>query len=369
MMKQILNTAFFLAILHCTSVFAQETPSRLHLDISGWLRRISKDDQDWKGRREFPYSAFISHASADPKLLEFVTKIGQFTEVPSDVWPGKRCNFLESLMIENTNFNAEQARNLETVWTRKLALSSCEISDEVAKSLGKIRTQELSISNCVLSDDAADSLSGIKCVSIKLENITLSDKAFSVLTRNQELKEIGVELINVPITGRDLENLKVQKDRLIRLILPGSPISDEEFRELPDMPLLRELDLSKTLITGEGLQKFPEMPNLRTLDLSGTKITDVGLQKLPKMTQLEKLNLCGTAITDDGFRNFIVPPTLYEIQASRTKVTMAWGIELSRQHPIRNLNGGLKVIFLDDPRWQPRGGFCERGEFQFYRGR
>lgn len=49
----------------------------------GYLRLVEtsmKNDDSWKDRTSFPYDAFISNASDDPKLLSFTTELGRFKQ-------------------------------------------------------------------------------------------------------------------------------------------------------------------------------------------------------------------------------------------------------------------------------------------------
>lgn len=193
----ILTACFLLAIvLEGTISTAEEPPSRLDVDISAWLRRQPKDDDSWKGRKEFPYSAVISNASADPTLLQFVASLRRFTKFKSSEWPGKGGDYLESLVIENTTLTAEQARQLEPIATERLTISNCEVSDEVAKSLGSIKVAgSLSLKRLRLSDQALISLGRIECVTLALDQFQMSNQALSGFLASRKLRVVKMSEI------------------------------------------------------------------------------------------------------------------------------------------------------------------------------
>ena len=69
-----------------------------------------------------------------------------------------------------------------------------------------------------------------------------------------------------------------------------------------DLEKVTRLNLGKTNITDEGLKEVAKLQKLTFLSLTNTKITDAGLKEVGKLQQLEYLAVGKTQITDEGLK-------------------------------------------------------------------
>ena len=98
------------------------------------------------------------------------------------------------------------------------------------------------------------------------------------------------KLINDPIVekaihikhGHTRELTKADLEKVTRLTLGGTQITDAGLKEVAKMQNLTHLYLDVTKITDAGLKDIAKMQNLTVLKLYNTKITDAGLAQLKK---------------------------------------------------------------------------------------
>ncbi len=105
----------------------------------------------------------------------------------------------------------------------------------------------------------------------------------------QELKFVGTMTrledlnlgLNHGITGHRLEDLR-KLQRLRKLSLWDTRVSDEGLTHLPELPALESLSLGRTHITGETLAKLVRQPVLKSVEVTETRVGDEQiLQLLP----------------------------------------------------------------------------------------
>ena len=97
------------------------------------------------------------------------------------------------------------------------------------------------------------------------------------------------------LTAGDLE-------KVTRLILADTQITDVGLKEVAKLQKLKQLYLQRTKITDAGLKEVAHLQQLTYLELYGTQITDAGLKEVAKLQQLKNLFLEGTQITDEGLK-------------------------------------------------------------------
>ncbi len=100
---------------------------------------------------------------------------------------------------------------------------------------------------------------------------------------------------------------KTDLEKMSRLNLSYTKISDAGLKELAKLPKLINLYLAETQISDAGLKEMAksdaglkDVAKLERLDLYSTKITDAGLKEVAKLKQLKELNLLGTKVTEAG---------------------------------------------------------------------
>jgi Leucine-rich repeat (LRR) protein len=141
---------------------------------------------------------------------------------------------------------------------------------------------------------------------------------------------------------------KLKSRKTLRVLDLGlSPVTDNDLRELAELPHLQELSFDRTAITDAGLAALAKMTELRKLDLSGlslsaagfrhlqcfaklesltlynAKISDVdaALQELTYLHELREINLAGTALTDAGAAQLVKFTKLRDVNLASTKLT------------------------------------------------
>lgn len=118
-------------------------------------------------------------------------------------------------------------------------------------------------------------------------------------------KSTQIRLDRSPVNDDDLRTLAGLEDKLERLNLSRTDISDEGLRRIAQMQRLEQLRLDSHRITDQGLAELAALKQLRFLHLLHAPIGDAGLAHLHALKQLESLYLDGTKVTDDGLARLL----------------------------------------------------------------
>ena len=110
-------------------------------------------------------------------------------------------------------------------------------------------------------------------------------------------------------------------EKVTKLSLNVTQITDEGLNEVIKLPKLRGLALWDTKITDAGLKEVIKLKHLSYLNLGGTKITDAGLKELAKLKSLTELNLRYTQITDAGLKELAKCKQLEKLHLGHTQIT------------------------------------------------
>lgn len=151
---------------------------------------------------------------------------------------------------------------------------------------------------------------------------------------------IMVNLSNKDITDDDLKEL-AELPRLENLDLSNTPISNAGLEHLRKIPNLKFLSLWNTNIDDDGLKHLAVHKNLFALILDGTEVTDVGLSYLQELTELDEwFGLCDTHVTDQGIQCLTRLTKLKQLNVRRTNVTSAGVDMLKRSLPSTMISHG-----------------------------
>ncbi len=111
-----------------------------------------------------------------------------------------------------------------------------------------------------------------------------------------------IRLDEALVTDQDLAQLEGLDDKLQRINLSHTELSDAALARLAKCTQLEQLRIASPRFTNEGLAALAEMPKLKYLHLIGAPLTDEALPNLKKLTGLSSLYLDGTEISLSGMR-------------------------------------------------------------------
>ncbi len=112
----------------------------------------------------------------------------------------------------------------------------------------------------------------------------------------------SIRLDETLVTDLDIANLAGLDDKLRRINLSHTDLTDAMLKRLTRCEQLEQLRIASPRFTDEGLAVLAEMPRLRYLHLVGSPLADGAVPHLKRLTGLSALYLDGTEITLDGKR-------------------------------------------------------------------
>jgi Leucine Rich repeat len=181
----------------------------------------------------------------------------------------------------------------------------------------------------------------------RLERLNLSDTPIT----DECLANIGgiktlkcLDLHHATITNAGIEYL-AQLPRLERLWLSGTKVGDEGIALLRGHPTLTDLDLGYTTITDDSLSHVATISRLSQLDVAATAVTDHGLSFLEAHPTLSYLNLESTEVRGSGLASLQRLPNLEEIcLGGRDKLKTAIDLAGCRRLERLKLFGGVSLV-------------------------
>jgi internalin A len=157
-------------------------------------------------------------------------------------------------------------------------------------------------------------------------------EAGGTITRDRAGRITGVDLRSSWVTDSDLPQL-VDLPYLTHLDLSLTRITDRGLQQLKNAPGIVELNLYYAeQVTDEGMAAVRGWQKLKRLNLRGTKITDTTLEHLANVKTLESLDAGFAQITDVGLDRLTPLLNLKELVIGGNKLTDA-GLQSLRQFP------------------------------------
>jgi hypothetical protein len=143
---------------------------------------------------------------------------------------------------------------------------------------------------------------------------------FSVMFANSALDDEGLAQL-----------ARIHGDRIDRLYLCDTRVTDRGLRSLKEFPHLRNLQITSnrgligqpktpSLITDAGIP-YLNLPQITSLDLSGLPITDQGLKALAGLSELNSLYLRRTNVQGSSLGQFASLPSLRMLSLDQTAIT------------------------------------------------
>ncbi len=109
-----------------------------------------------------------------------------------------------------------------------------------------------------------------------------------------------IRLDHAVVTDHDLRQLAGLEDKVLRINLSRTEITDQGLAQISRLARLEQLRLASARIDDAGLECLAKLEHLRFLHLIDMPITDAGLNHLHGLKSLESLYLDGTKATDEG---------------------------------------------------------------------
>lgn len=103
-----------------------------------------------------------------------------------------------------------------------------------------------------------------------------------------------IRLDSTKVSDEDLKNLASLEDKLRRINLSHTTISDQGLAQIAKMKQLEQLRLASPHITNAGVAALAGLPHLKHLHLIAVPLTDADLVHLHELKNLQSLYLDGT---------------------------------------------------------------------------
>ena len=107
--------------------------------------------------------------------------------------------------------------------------------------------------------------------------------------------------VHDPTTGKLLSRIERDADGIVKTLrLNEMQLSADEFTAIGRIETLRVLDLYRTNVTDENLRQLRELPRLEGLNLSSTEITDAAVDEIIKFKSLRSLCLGNVKVAPES---------------------------------------------------------------------
>lgn len=199
-----------------------------------------------------------------------------------------------------------------------------------------------------------------------LDRIRFTDAGLTAIAELKNLRELAIRqtavngasiapftnlhALDVTLTRFDDNGLAklAAMQRMKRLWLGDTLITDAGARALASMTQLEDLDLHGTAITDAALAHVAALKSLKRINLMGADISDAGLQHLRGLTGLEELNLYRTRVSNAGLEALRGLTKLRYVDLRYSRVTARGAATLAASHP------STKFLLMDaSPRPRP----------------
>ena len=114
-----------------------------------------------------------------------------------------------------------------------------------------------------------------------------------------------IRLDHAPVSDDDLRHLAGLEDKLLRINLSRTTISDQGLAQISEMKQLEHLRLASPQITDAGVEVLHNLKQLRHLHLIDVPLTDAGLTHLHGLKSLQSLYLDGTRGSEQGMTELV----------------------------------------------------------------
>jgi Leucine-rich repeat (LRR) protein len=218
---------------------------------------------------------------------------------------------------------------LEHLYLNRSGLTgACLVDIARLKSL-----KSLYLTHIPVGDADLNHLSGLVGLeSLNLEGTRVGDAGLEALRSLTKLKSLRLD--STQVRGVGLSRL-AGMSHLGSLSLAYGP--DVSLSEIPALPALKELNLTRTPIDDASLGGIERLDSLQTLYLPRTKITDLGLERLLRLKNLKSLMLSQTEVSSAGAKAIASLPALTRIYLDGTGIDDEGVAALAKSPKLKSL--------------------------------
>lgn len=204
-----------------------------------------------------------------------------------------------------------------------LNLSNCMVLDESLEEIAKVgaNLRHLNLKNTKITSAGVATLVGHVPIleSISLSHTLIDDAAIVYISTMTQLQDVDLSDTNIGGLSHQTDN---EEDETLSLA------------ELKNLKQLRNLDLSRTLITDSELSPLSSLQALNRLSLRSANLTDDCLLHLESIATLVDLSIKDALFTDNSLNSFNPPPKLRSMDLSGCWLLTRNAITLyCRNHP------------------------------------
>jgi internalin A len=207
---------------------------------------------------------------------------------------------LQSLCVAGRSMTGEAISAIaEQTMLRELDMSGSQLDSTVSDGLnGMSHLTVLKLDGTIGGDSVAAAVSSLPLEVLTLSSTPLSDAGLQEIGKIKTLKELDVS--KTQVTGAAFRALKGLS--LVKLNASATSFGVDGLVNLRGMQTLEELHLhSAGIIEQPKAKVFTPMPNLRILNLGSNRISGPGMHELFKgLKNLEELHLHATDVNDYG---------------------------------------------------------------------
>jgi hypothetical protein len=271
---------------------------------------------------------------------------------PTDLGPIERLD-LTGEYFPTQVIAADEFRSIATQRSLiELALHGVALTPEtlLRMTAGMRRLRSLDIRGLDVRDDDARALAG-SCPGLRALSIgwarddekrhifepgRLSAEVWLQLARFKSLRRLGAR--GLPLDDSAIELAPDVLSGLDELDLGDTGCGDETAKRLQTYNKVRRLALDGTRISDRGVSHVGEISSLEELDVSRTAVGPGGLQRLTEHTRLTRLGLSRVLVDDDGLAHLRSAGTLRGLDLSATRAGGGTLTAISRLPRLEHLN-------------------------------
>lgn len=252
-------------------------------------------------------------------------------------------------------------------------LSSTRVTDAIGALLAGRKLEHLDLGKTMVTDATVARLSTSALRVLDLTQTTVTAASLAVIQASSELEELYLSASAIASGLHRLGGLR----KLRILHVAGLPFDDVAGAALSRSPLLEELELSNTKVTGATLARLRSLGHLRSLGLDHLVLTDEDAARIASLPGLEiltlragnltntgaaalghaphlgQLSIEDTNVSDEGCRGLALSRSLEVINVSRTHVTAACVAAASAAPRLRELYSDGLALTATELRFAP----------------